>query len=93
MGLSAGTDSDPGPVQAVAEAATLRLGGVTVTAIATAGRNAVYTAWRVRWACGRVLVGGDTICAGGAVVLRDARDCYVPQTCAVIDRPDDLAPE
>lgn len=64
----------------------LIVGEASIQAIATPGHSLDHFSFLV---CARgltALVAGDAIFAGGTVMLQDAWDCSVPETCATIRR-------
>ena len=75
----------PCPVdQTLADGSAIRIGGVTVTCLATPGHCADHVSYLVEFQGFRALISGDALFAGGRVVLQDIWDCSVPDTCATI---------
>jgi glyoxylase-like metal-dependent hydrolase (beta-lactamase superfamily II) len=73
------------PVDDIAvPAAPIRIGGLTVTAIATPGHSADHLSFLVERDGRRFLVAGDALFYGGKVAVQDIPDCSIAQICATV---------
>ena len=82
------------PVQVdhvVTEGATILLGDVEITPVATPGHSADHWSYVVGVDGRSTLIAGDALFAGGTVILQDTWDSSVAQTCASIRRMRTLA--
>ncbi|MBW7922071.1 MAG: MBL fold metallo-hydrolase [Rubellimicrobium sp.] len=70
-----------------------QFGPATVECIVTTGHSADHMSFLVETPDSRALVAGDALFAGGTVVLQDAWDSTVPETCRTIERIAALAPD
>jgi hydroxyacylglutathione hydrolase len=70
---------------------TRRIGAATITLIETPGHSADHCAYLVTVDETRILISGDAVFAGGAVILQDIPDCSVSATLASIRKLDALA--
>jgi glyoxylase-like metal-dependent hydrolase (beta-lactamase superfamily II) len=68
----------------VEEGKAIRIGRLTVTAIATPGHSADHVSYLVERDGRRLLLGGDALFHGGKVAIQDISDCNIGDVCATV---------
>lgn len=74
----------PIAIDLIHSGATIKIGEVVITPIASPGHSADHHCYLVSTTAGTVLVAGDAIFADGKVILQDTWDSFVRETCASI---------